>query len=111
MFKRRLSKQIHIGTVPVGGDAPIAVQSMTKTDTRNVKATIEQIKELEECGCEIIRCAVPDTEAAQAIKAIRKGIRIPLIADIHFDYHLALEALTGDVDGLRLNPGNISGPG
>jgi (E)-4-hydroxy-3-methylbut-2-enyl-diphosphate synthase len=110
MIKRRLSKQIHIGMVPVGGDAPIAVQSMTKTDTRNVKATIEQIRELEECGCEIIRCAVPDMSAAQALKAIKKGIRIPLIADIHFDYRLALEALNGDVDGLRLNPGNISDP-
>ena len=83
---------------------------MTKTDTRDVRATIEQIKELEECGCEIIRCAVPDMEAAQALAAIKKGIRIPLVADIHFDYRLALAALESGVDGLRLNPGNISDP-
>jgi (E)-4-hydroxy-3-methylbut-2-enyl-diphosphate synthase len=94
----------------VGGGAPIAVQSMTKTDTRDVKATIEQIRELEDCGCEIIRCAVPDMEAARALKAIKKGIRIPVIADIHFDYRLALAALESGVDGLRLNPGNISDP-
>jgi (E)-4-hydroxy-3-methylbut-2-enyl-diphosphate synthase len=80
---------------------------MTKTDTRNSRATIEQIKELEDCGCEIIRVAVPDMEAALAIKEIKQGIRIPLIADIHFDYRLALAALKAGADGLRLNPGNI----
>ena len=108
MIKRRLSNNILIGKVAVGGDAPISVQSITKTDTRDAKATIAQIRELEECGCDIIRCAVPDLEAAKALKAIKKGIRIPLIADIHFDYRLALEALALGVDGLRLNPGNIT---
>jgi (E)-4-hydroxy-3-methylbut-2-enyl-diphosphate synthase len=110
MIKRRISKAIQIGDVTVGGDAPIAVQSMTKTDTRDAPATIAQIKELEDCGCEIIRCAVPDLEAAKALKKIKKGIRIPVIADIHFDYRLALEALKSGVDGLRLNPGNITDP-
>jgi (E)-4-hydroxy-3-methylbut-2-enyl-diphosphate synthase len=111
MIKRRLSKQIHIGDVAVGGDAPIAVQSMTKTDTRDTSATVQQIRELEECGCEIIRVAVPDVEAARAIKIIKKKIHIPLVADIHFDYRLALESLKSGTDGLRLNPGNISDPG
>ena len=106
-IKRRFSKQIKIGGVPVGGGAPVTVQSMTKTDTRDVKATVRQIKELEECGCEIIRCAVPDAEAAKALVDIRKRIKIPLVADIHFDYRLALMALEAGVDGLRLNPGNI----
>jgi len=107
---RRSSKQIRIGNVAIGGGAPIAVQSMTKTDTRDIKATIKQIKGLEDCGCEIIRVAVPDMQAAEAISAIKKGIRIPLIADIHFDYRLALESLKAGADGLRLNPGNIGEP-
>jgi (E)-4-hydroxy-3-methylbut-2-enyl-diphosphate synthase len=110
MIKRRLSQKIMIGSVAVGGDAPVSVQSMTKTDTRDVKSTVAQIRELEDCGCDIIRCAVPDLEAAQALKKIKTGIRIPLIADIHFDYRLALEALASGVDGLRLNPGNLSDP-
>jgi (E)-4-hydroxy-3-methylbut-2-enyl-diphosphate synthase len=107
---RRKSNVIQISNVFVGGNFPVSVQSMTKTDTRDAKATIDQIKELEDCGCEIIRCAVPDMEAARALKTIKKGIRIPLIADIHFDYRLALEALESGVDGLRLNPGNITDP-
>lgn len=110
MPKRRPSKVIKIGNVIVGGDASIVVQSMTKTDTRDVKATISQVRELEACGCQIIRCAVPDMEAALALKAIKKGINIPLIADIHFDFRLALAALDAGIDGLRLNPGNISEP-
>ena len=110
MYPRRLSKAIHIGNVTVGGNAPVRVQSMTKTDTRNAQATINQIKELEEYGCEIIRVAVPDSEAAMTLATIKKGISIPLIADIHFDYRLALQALEAGVDGLRLNPGNISEP-
>ena len=109
-IKRRLSKSIQIGGFTVGGGAPVSVQSMTKTDTRDVKATVEQIRELEECGCEIIRCAVPDLQAAGALKEIKQDIRIPLIADIHFDYRLALAALESGVDGLRLNPGNIADP-
>lgn len=110
MNSRRTSKQIHIGNVLIGGGAPIAVQSMTKTDTRDVKATVRQIKGLEEIGCEIIRCAVPDAEAAKALVEIKKQIRVPLVADIHFDYRLALMALEAGADGLRLNPGNIGEP-
>jgi len=110
MNPRRTSKQIRIGNVTVGGSAPITVQSMTKTDTRDVMSTISQIEELEDYGCEIIRVAVPDAEAAQAIQAIKKGISLPLIADIHFDYRLALMALENGADGLRLNPGNIGEP-
>jgi (E)-4-hydroxy-3-methylbut-2-enyl-diphosphate synthase len=110
MTERRKSKQVHIGGVAVGGDAPVTVQSMTKTDTRDAAATVAQIRELEACGCEIIRVAVPDDEAAAALKTIKDGISIPLIADIHFDYRLALAALDAGVDGLRLNPGNISDP-
>ena len=110
MFPRRTSKSINVGGVLVGGGAPISVQSMTKTDTRDAASTIRQIKELEEFGCEIIRVAVPDAQAAEALSTIKKGISIPLIADIHFDYRLALLALEGGVDGLRLNQGNISEP-
>jgi (E)-4-hydroxy-3-methylbut-2-enyl-diphosphate synthase len=110
MKPRRKSKPIKIGSVTVGGDAPIVVQSMTKTDTHNIKATINQIKELEECGCEMVRLAVPDMEAAEAISPIKKGVSIPVIADIHFDYRLALMALVAGADGLRLNPGNIGEP-
>jgi len=108
---RRISKPLRIGKVTVGGDAPIVVQSMTKTDTRDIPATINQIKELEDCGCEIVRVAVPDKEAAESIAAIKKSVSLPLIADIHFDYRLALAALQSGVDGLRLNPGNIGDKG
>jgi (E)-4-hydroxy-3-methylbut-2-enyl-diphosphate synthase len=96
-----------VGGVKVGGDADVTVQSMTKTDTRDVKATVRQIHELEEAGCEIIRSAVPDMEAAKAMAEIKKQISIPLIADIHFHYQLALECAAGGVDCLRLNPGNL----
>ena len=107
MISRRVSKAIQVGDVTVGGDAPISVQSMTKTDTRDVKATVQQIRELEEVGCDIIRAAVPDMEAARALREIKNQIKIPLIADIHFHYQLALESIEAGVDGLRLNPGNI----
>ncbi len=107
MPNRRVSKPVYVGSIKVGGDADIAVQSMTKTDTRDVAATVAQIKGLEEVGCDIIRCAVPDMEAAQALGAIKKQIKIPLVADIHFHYQLALEALNQGVDCLRLNPGNL----
>lgn len=110
MINRRKSKAIYIGKVKIGGGAPVSVQSMTKTDTRDIKATVAQIKELEECGCEIIRVAVPDMEAADALKAIKSKISIPLVADVHFDHRLASAALDAGVDGLRLNPGNISEP-
>ena len=104
---RRVTKPVWVGDVKVGGDAPISVQSMTKTDTRDVEATVAQIHGLEEVGCEIIRCAVPDMEAAQALGAIKRQVSIPIVADIHFHYQLALEALNQGVDCLRLNPGNI----
>lgn len=104
---RRISKTINIGNVPVGGDNPVVVQSMTNTDTRNVKQTIAQIQQLEEAGCELVRVAVVNEEAAQAIARIKKSIHIPLIADIHFDYKLALISVQSGVDGLRINPGNI----
>jgi len=104
---RRISKPLRIGKVTIGGDAPIVVQSMTKTDTRDIPATINQIKELEDCGCEIVRVAVPDKEAAESTAAIKRSVSLPIIADIHFDYRLALAALQAGVDGLRLNPGNI----
>ena len=107
MIKRRVTKPLYVGNVKVGGDAPVSVQSMTKTDTRDVAATVRQIRELEEAGCEIIRAAVPDMEAAEALGEIRRQINIPLVADIHFHYQLALRALESGVDCLRLNPGNI----
>jgi (E)-4-hydroxy-3-methylbut-2-enyl-diphosphate synthase len=110
MNPRRISKPIKIGKVTVGGGAPIVVQSMTKTNTADVSSTVRQIKELEDCGCELVRVAVPDAEAAHAIRAIKKNVSIPIIADIHFDHRLALMALESGCDGLRLNPGNISEP-
>jgi (E)-4-hydroxy-3-methylbut-2-enyl-diphosphate synthase len=106
---RRKSRPIALGTVTVGGDAPITVQSMTKTDTRDVEATLLQIWALEAAGCDIVRCAVPVREAAEKLGQIKRQIRIPLVADIHFNYKLALIALEQGVDGLRLNPGNIGG--
>lgn len=106
-LNRRKTRQIFIGKIPIGGDAPVVVQSMTKTDTRDIAKTVRQIKELEKAGCEIIRVAVPDMEAAKSLGKIKKSIKIPIIADIHFNYKLALEAIKQGVDGLRLNPGNI----
>ncbi len=106
---RRKTRQIRLGSVLVGGDAPITVQSMTKTDTRDVEATLLQIWALEAAGCDIVRCAVPVREAAEKLGTIKRQIRIPLVADIHFNYKLALIALEQGVDGLRLNPGNIGG--
>lgn len=104
---RRKSRQIKLGNLLIGGDAPISVQSMCNTDTRDVAATLTQIEALQQAGCEIIRCAVPDQQAADCLAAIKQGCQIPLIADIHFDYKLALTAVEQGVDGLRLNPGNI----
>jgi (E)-4-hydroxy-3-methylbut-2-enyl-diphosphate synthase len=103
----RISRQIDIGGVKVGGGAPVTVQSMTKTDTRDVVATVTQIKSLEQAGCDIVRLAVPDMEAAKALGSIKKQTNIPIISDIHFDYRLALEAVRQGVDGMRINPGNI----
>lgn len=104
---RRESIKIKIGNIFIGGDSPITIQSMTNTDTRDIIKTLKQINELENSGCEIIRTAVPDMEAAMALKKIKEGINIPLVADIHFDYKLALESIKSGVDGLRINPGNI----
>jgi len=107
---RRKTRPIRVGTVQVGGDAPVSVQSMANTDTRDADKTAAQIRELAAAGCEIARVAVPDERAAAALPLIKKQISIPLVADIHFDYRLALRALEGGVDGLRINPGNIGGP-
>ncbi|MDA8082904.1 MAG: flavodoxin-dependent (E)-4-hydroxy-3-methylbut-2-enyl-diphosphate synthase [Nitrospiraceae bacterium] len=107
MKKRRKTRQIHVGNIPVGGGSPVSVQSMTKTDTRDVASTVKQVRSLAGAGCEIIRIAVPDMEAAGALGPIRRSSPIPVIADIHFDWRLALEALGQGIDGLRINPGNI----
>ncbi|MBE6068221.1 MAG: flavodoxin-dependent (E)-4-hydroxy-3-methylbut-2-enyl-diphosphate synthase [Clostridium lundense] len=101
------TRKVKVGSVFVGGDAPISVQSMTNTDTRNVKETISQINSLQKAGCEIVRCAVPDMEAAEALKHIIKEVTIPVVADIHFDYKLALTSIDCGVSALRINPGNI----
>ena len=109
MIQRRKTRQIQVGGVKIGGDAPVAVQSMTNTKTQDAAATLAQIQKLADLGCDIIRCAVPDMDAALALKEITARSPIPVIADIHFDYRLALQALESGVDGLRLNPGNIGG--
>ena len=105
--KRRVSKEVQIGNVWIGGSHPIAIQSMTNTKTEDVEATVKQILALENAGCEIIRCAAPTIEAAQALKKIKKQIHIPLVADIHFDYRLAIAAMENGADKIRINPGNI----
>ncbi len=107
MIKRRKSKQITIGNVKIGADAPISVQSMCNTDTRNVEKTLNQINELADAGCELVRLAVLDKEAAVAMKELVKRSTVPLIADIHFDYRLAIECINNGINALRLNPGNI----
>ena len=101
------TKVIQIGDRKIGGGNPIAIQSMTNTKTEDVKATVEQILRLEKAGCEIIRCTVPTLEAAAAIREIKKQIHIPLVADIHFDYRMALAAIENGADKIRINPGNI----
>ena len=104
---RRKAKEVRIGNRVIGGDHPILIQSMTNTKTEDVKATVEQIHRLEAAGCEIIRCAVPTMEAAKAFSEIKKEISIPLVADIHFDYRLAIAAIENGADKIRINPGNI----
>ena len=107
LFSRRRTRQIHVGSVPVGGDAPISVQSMTVSDTRDVEATAEGVAALADAGADIVRVAVPDMVAARALGAIVARSRVPLVADIHFDYRLALEAIAQGIACIRLNPGNI----
>ncbi|ABS32879.1 flavodoxin-dependent (E)-4-hydroxy-3-methylbut-2-enyl-diphosphate synthase [Clostridium botulinum] len=104
---RKSTKKVKVGSIYVGGDSPISIQSMTNTDTRDVKSTLNQINKLEKIGCDIIRCAVPDIEASEALKIITKESKIPVVADIHFDHKLALESIKNGVDALRINPGNI----
>jgi (E)-4-hydroxy-3-methylbut-2-enyl-diphosphate synthase len=106
-FKRRETRKIKVGNVEIGGDAPVSIQSMTNTDTRDIKSTLKQIRALQEAGCEIVRLAVVDDEAADALKTIVAQSELPLIADIHFDHKLALTSLQSGVQGLRINPGNI----
>jgi (E)-4-hydroxy-3-methylbut-2-enyl-diphosphate synthase len=106
-IQRRKTRQIHVGTVAIGGDAPISVQSMTNTETRDVAATVAQIRRLEAVGADIVRVSVPSMDAAAAFKAIRAEVRTPLVADIHFDHRIALQVMADGVDGLRINPGNI----
>ena len=106
-YKRNQTRKVNIGGVIIGGGAPIAVQSMTNTNTKDWKATVKQIKQLEEVGCEIVRVSLPDMESAYNVSRIKKNIKIPLVADIHFDYKIALEAIKQGVDKLRINPGNI----
>ncbi|NQU07026.1 MAG: flavodoxin-dependent (E)-4-hydroxy-3-methylbut-2-enyl-diphosphate synthase, partial [Candidatus Abyssubacteria bacterium] len=106
-MRRRKTRTVFLGNLPVGSGHPISIQSMTKTDTRDAVATVNQIKRLEKVRCEVVRVAVPDTEAADALKVIKHRVSIPLVADIHFNYRLALKAIKQGVDGLRINPGNI----
>ena len=110
MFPRRKTRPVRVGSVVVGGGAPVVVQAMTKTDTRDARATAAEVRRLERAGAEIVRLAVPDRAAAAALGEIRKRSRAPLVADIHFDHRLALAALDAGIDGLRLNPGNIGSP-
>ncbi len=109
-MERKQTRQVRIGDVTIGGGAPVAIQSMTNTRTGDVQATVAQIHELTAAGCEIVRCAVPDMEAAKALEEIKKQIAIPLVADIHFDYRLALAAIECGADKIRINPGNIGAP-
>ena len=104
-----MTKQIHVGGVPIGGGAPVSIQSMTNTPTQDVEATLKQIRELSAAGCEIVRVAVPDMEAARAVGRIKEESPIPVVVDIHFDYKLALEAVAAGADKVRINPGNIGG--
>jgi len=108
-MERKKTKKIKLGNIYIGGDSQITIQSMNNTDTRDIPGTIKQITDFENAGCDITRCAVPDLEAAEALKEIVKNINIPLVADIHFDYKLALKSIENGVSALRINPGNIGG--
>ncbi|MCA6071293.1 MAG: flavodoxin-dependent (E)-4-hydroxy-3-methylbut-2-enyl-diphosphate synthase [Endomicrobium sp.] len=106
-YKRTQTRKVNIGNVTIGGGSPVVIQSMTNTNSRDWKATLKQIKQLEEAGCEIVRISLPDMESAYNVGKIKKNIKIPLVADIHFDYKIALEAIKQGIDKLRINPGNI----
>ncbi|HZK02013.1 MAG TPA: flavodoxin-dependent (E)-4-hydroxy-3-methylbut-2-enyl-diphosphate synthase [Anaerovoracaceae bacterium] len=106
-MRKHITKQIRVGDILIGGGAPLSIQSMTNTDTRDIKSTVEQIARLTDAGCQIVRCAVPNAEAADAIGQIKKKIRIPLVADIHFDHRLAIDSILNGADKIRINPGNI----
>ena len=108
-MERKITRQIHVGKIKIGGGAPISVQSMTNTKTTDIKSTVEQIQKLQAEGCDIVRVAVPDMDAAKNLRAIISAVEVPIIADIHFDYKLALESINQGVAALRLNPGNIGG--
>lgn len=107
MYMRRKSRSVKVGNLEIGGNAPISVQSMTSTDTKNIPATVSQIKRMEKEGCELVRVAVPDLDSCYSLPLIKNEIKIPLVADIHYDYKLALKSIEFGVDGLRINPGNI----
>lgn len=107
MYMRRKTRSVKVGNLEIGGNAPISVQSMTNTDTKNISDTVSQIKRMEKEGCELVRVAVPDLESCHSLPFIKKEINIPLVADIHYDYKLALKSIESGVDGLRINPGNI----
>lgn len=106
-MKRRNTKQVWVGRIPVGGDAPVSIQSMLNTPAHDIEGSVRQAKELEAAGCEIIRAAVPDQKAVRLIAALKEAVAVPIVADIHFDYRLALEAVAAGVDKIRINPGNI----
>lgn len=110
MFERKITRPVHVGDLTIGGGAQIVIQSMNNTDTRDVQATLRQIEELAEAGCDLTRLAIPDQEAAQALARIRPLSPLPIVADIHFDHRLALAALAAGADKIRINPGNIGGP-
>jgi len=110
MFERKITRPVHVGNLTIGGDAQIVIQSMNNTDTRDVQATLRQIDQLAEAGCDLTRLAIPDQESADALARIRPLSALPIVADIHFDYRLALAALAAGADKIRINPGNIGGP-
>ena len=109
MFERKITRQIQVGKIKIGGGAPVSVQSMTNTKTTDTESTVKQILKLQDAGCDIVRLAVPTMDAAKNLHNIISAVEVPIIADIHFDYKLALEAISQGVAALRLNPGNIGG--
>ena len=106
-MNRKITRIVNVGGIKIGGEEPVVIQSMTNTDTRDVKKTLEQIDKLVDAGCQIVRCAVPDMEACEALKEITEKSKVPIVADIHFDYRLALKAIDNGVAKLRINPGKI----